>query len=116
MKKDLWLSSALILAGTMHLLILTHLIQTAQDPLVEVLMAESILLSLGIPSIAANGLAVVFGHPFLILVTAIAYYLTALIPMEGFAFLVVPGTLCLIDAVLVLVASVSSQSKTPLSR
>lgn len=113
MKKDRWLSYALILAGTMHLLIFTHVIESAHDPLVDVLMSESILLTLVVPSIAANGLAVVFGHPFLILITSIAYFLTALVPMEGFVFLVIPGTFCLIDLGRVLINGFIIQTKSP---
>lgn len=111
MKKDRWLSSALIMAVTLHLLILTELVKGSHESLLEVLLADSMLVMLGMPALIFNSLAILFRHPFLIAVSALAYALTILIPMRGFELFMVPAALCLWD--LLLVIKQSRQDETP---
>lgn len=94
MKRDRLLSSALIIAVTLHLLILTELLKTSHDGLLEVLMADAMLVTLGMPALIFNGLAILFGYPVLIAFSAIAYAATILVPMRGFELFMVPAALC----------------------
>jgi len=111
MKKDRWLSFALIMAVTLHLLILTELIKNSHESLLEVLMADAMLVTLGMPALIFNGLAILFGHPFLMACSAVAYALTILVPMRGFELFMIPAALCLWD--LILVMKQSRQSDSP---
>jgi len=108
MKKDPWLYSALIIAGTMHLLFLTGLVQHVNADLYEVFLGETILLGLGIPAMAANALAYAYRHPFMIIVSSGAYGLICLVPKPGFQFFLIPALLCLIDFIKVILKEQSS--------
>ena len=95
MKKEPWLSSALIVSGTLHLLFLTQLLQTHQNALIQAVLADAILLVLGMPALAANVLAYVYQNAMLALFSALAYGLTVFVPMEGFELFLVPAAMCL---------------------
>jgi hypothetical protein len=99
MKKDPWLSSALIVSGTLHLLFLTQLIQTHQNALLETMLADSMLLWLGMPAFASNILAVVYQDKLMALIGALLYAVTIFVPMEGFELFMFPAFLCLVASV-----------------
>jgi len=99
MKKDLWLSISLIIAVTLHLLFLTQLIQTHQNALLETMLADSMLLWLGMPAIAANSLAVVYQDKLMALISALLYAATIFVPMEGFELFMFPAFLCLVAGI-----------------
>lgn len=96
MKKEFCLSAALISSGTLHLLFLTQLIQTHQNALLETLLADSMLLWLGMPAVASNILAIVYQDKVMALISALLYAATIFVPMEGFELFIFPAFLCLI--------------------
>lgn len=94
MKKEFCLSVALIISITLHLLFLTQLIQTHQNALLETMLADSMLLWLGMPAVASNILAVVYQDKVMALISAILYLATIFVPMEGFELFMFPAFLC----------------------
>ena len=96
MKKEFFLSVALIIAVTLHLLFLTQLIQSHQNALLETMLADSMLLWLGMPAVAANILAVVYQDKVMSLISALLYLATIFVPMQGFELFMFPAFLCLI--------------------
>lgn len=96
MKKEFCLSVALIISVTLHLLFLTQLIQTHQNALLETMLADSMLLWLGMPAIVSNILAIVYRDKLMALISALLYFATIFVPMEGFELFMFPAFLCLV--------------------
>lgn len=99
MRRNRWLSNALIASMTLDLLFVTTLFQVNHRPLDQLLTAASILMYLSAPALLFNGLAIATQHPFLSGVCVILYWITAFLTMEGFSLFLIPMLFCLIGTI-----------------
>lgn len=99
MKRNRWLSNALIASMTLDLLFVTNLFQVNHRPFDQLLTASSILMYLSAPAMLFNGLAIATQHPFLSGVCVVLYWITAFLSMEGFSLFLIPAFFCLIGTI-----------------